>query len=220
MTRQPEQPDAFRAHRFRGPLNAAGLRALDGVFHRTLGRQKERLFESLPDVVVEFGSGPGTNARYLRPGTRLVAVEPNPAMHAALRSAAAAHRLDLQLLPHPADNVPLPDASVEAIICTLVLCTVGDPAASLAEAHRLLAPGGRFIFIEHVAADRRSHRLLAGQQRLLRRPWRWLFEGCELHRSTGDLISAAGFSSVELHSAMARPAVLPVAPMVWGVAVR
>ncbi len=211
---------AARLNRIRGPLNAAGLRALDGVFHRTLGRQKEHLFADLPEVVVEFGSGPGTNLRYLHPGTRLVAVEPNPAMHASLRQAAGERGIDLELLPHSADDVPLPDANVEVVVCTLVLCTVPDPAAALAEARRILAPGGRFVFIEHVAADPAAHRLLATQQRLLRRPWRWLFEGCELHRPTGELVEAAGFTSVEMRAGTAQPALLPVAPMVWGTAVR
>ena len=208
------------ANRIRGPLNAAGLRALEGVFHRTLGRQKEQLFAELPDLVVEFGSGPGTNLRYLRPGTRLLAVEPNPAMHASLREAAAARGVELELLPHSADAIPLDDASVDAVICTLVLCTVPDPAAALAEAHRILTPGGRFLFIEHVAADPVVNRLLAAQQRVLRRPWRWFFEGCELHRATGELVEAAGFSSVELRAGTAQPALLPVAPMVWGTATR
>ena len=211
---------AATANRIRGPLNAAGLRALDGVFHRTLGRQKEQLFADLPEVVVEFGSGPGTNLRYLRPGTRLLAVEPNPAMHASLRQAAAERGVELELLPHSADAIPLEDASVDAVICTLVLCTVPDPAAALAEAHRILTPGGRFLFIEHVAADPGTNRVLATQQRVLRRPWRWLFEGCELHRATGELVEAAGFSSVELRAGTAQPALLPVAPMVWGTATR
>ena len=207
-------------NRIRGPLNAAGLRALDGVFHRTLGRQKEALFAELPDRVVEFGSGPGTNFRYLRPGTRVVAVEPNPAMHPALRQAASERGIELELLATSAGAVPLPDSSVEAVICTLVLCTVPDPAAALAEAHRILAPGGRFHFIEHVAADPATQRLLTAQQRLLRRPWRWLFEGCDLHRPTGDLVAEAGFDSVAMRAGTARPAVLPVAPMVWGTATR
>ena len=217
---QPSTPGSTPVNRIRGPLNAAGLRALDGVFHRTLGRQKEQLFADLPDEVVEFGSGPGTNLRYLRPGTRLVSVEPNPAMHAPLRQAARERGVELELLAHSADAVPLEDASVDAVICTLVLCTVPDPAAALAEAHRILAPGGRFLFIEHVAADPGTNRLLATQQRVLRRPWRWLFEGCELHRHTGELVEAAGFTSVELRAGTAQPALLPVAPMVWGTATR
>lgn len=210
----------MRSNPIRGPLNAFGLRALDGVFDRTLGTQKRRLFADLPDEVVELGSGPGTNMRYLTPGTRLTAVEPNPAMHAALRASAEGHGIELTLVSHGAEDIPLGDASTDAVICTLVLCTVPDPSAALSEVHRILRPGGRFVFIEHVAADPRTHPSLARTQRVLRRPWRWTFEGCELHRDTAALITSAGFSSTEIHGGTASPAVLPVAPMVWGHAIR
>lgn len=208
------------ANPIRGPLNAWGLRALEGVFERTLGAQKRRLFIDLPDEVVELGSGPGSNMRYLRAGTRLTAVEPNPAMHDLLRASAAEHGVGLTLLAHGAEGIPLPDASTDAVICTLVLCTVSDPTAALAEVHRILRPGGQFLFIEHVAADPTTHPSLARAQRILRRPWRWAFEGCELHRDTASLITEAGFDSTDIHSGTARPAILPVAPMVWGRAVR
>jgi SAM-dependent methyltransferase len=206
-------------NRVRGPLNAAGLRALDGVFDRTLGRQKRRLFDELPDEVVELGSGVGANLRYLRAGTRLTAIEPNPAMHPRLRQAAAEAGVTLHLLPSGAETIPLPDASTDAVICTLVLCTVGDPDAVLAEVRRILRPGGRFLFVEHVVADPTTHRILAAIQGLVHRPWRWLFEGCDVRRDTAGRIQAAGFASVDLQAGMAQPAVLPVAPMVWGAAV-
>lgn len=207
-------------NRIRGPLNAAGLRALDGVFDRSLGRQKRSLFGDLPPSVVELGSGPGTNVRYLAPGTHLVAVEPNRAMHEPLRQAATARGISLDLVPAGAEELPLDDASVDVVISSLVLCTVDDPDAVVSEVHRVLRPGGRFIFLEHVAADRTSHPVLAAQQRLLRRPWRWLFEGCDLQRPTAATIAAAGFTDVVLSSGTASPAVLPVAPMVWGTAMR
>jgi SAM-dependent methyltransferase len=209
-----------KGNRIRGPVNATALRALDGVFDRTLGRQKRRLFEDLPDDVVELGSGVGANLRYLRKGTRLTAVEPNPAMHAALRRAAADAGVELHLLTTGAEAIGLPDASTDAVICTLVLCTVGDPDAVLSEVHRILRPGGRFLFVEHVAADPESHRLLAGAQRVVHRPWKWLFEGCDVRRDTAGRIRSAGFSSVDLQEGTASPAILPVAPMVWGCAIR
>jgi SAM-dependent methyltransferase len=207
-------------NRFRGPVNAAGLRALDGVFDRTLGAQKRRLFADLPDDVVELGSGPGTNMRYLRAGTRLTAIEPNPAMHPALISSAAAHDIDLTLLALGAEGIPLDDASTDAVVCTLVLCTVDDPQQVLGEVRRILRPGGRFVFLEHVAADPGHQRFVSAQQRVLRRPWRWMFEGCDLQRHTGSLLAAAGFAELDIRSGSASPAILPVAPMVWGTATR
>lgn len=208
------------SHRIRGPLNAWGLRALDGVFDRTLGDLKRRLLDGHPDRIVEFGSGPGTNTRYLRRGTTLVAVEPNAAMHRALRRAAADHDLTLELLASSAENVPVPDASVDAVVCTLVLCTVPDPAAAIAEAHRILRPGGQMLFVEHVVSPTAPRGIAATVQRVVRRPWRWLFEGCDVCRDTASLIGAHGFADVEIHQRILKPSVVPVAPIVWGTATR
>jgi len=207
-------------HRFRGPLNAGILRSLEGVFDRTLGDLKRTLFTGLPREVVEIGSGTGANLRYLTHGTRLTAVEPNTAMHAPLTSAASKRNIDLHLVPSPAEDLPLDDASTEAVLCTLVLCTVADPEAVLAEIRRILKPGGRLLVVEHVAADPTTHPLLARNQRLVRRPWKWCFEGCDVARPTQRLLADAGFTGVDLHHGVASPAVLPVAPMVWGTLVR
>jgi SAM-dependent methyltransferase len=213
-------PAAHPRNRVRGPLNAAGLAALDGVFDRTLGDIKQRLLADHPPALVEFGTGPGTNFRYLRPGTRVVAIEPNPAMHRRLVDAGHHHNIDVELLACGAGDVPLPDASVDAIVCTLVLCTVPDPAAAIAEAVRLLRPGGELLFIEHVAAPSGPASALGRTQRLVRRPWRWLFEGCDVCRPTGELLDDAGFSHVEIHHRTLRPPVVPIAPLIWGRAVR
>jgi SAM-dependent methyltransferase len=208
------------AHRIRGPLNARILRSLEGVFDRTLGDLKRTLFTGLPGELVELGSGTGANMRYLPAGTRLTAIEPNPAMHAPLAAAATRHNIDLDLVTGPAEHLPLNDASAEVVLCTLVLCTVADPEATLDEVRRILKPGGRLLVVEHVAADPGTHPLLARSQRLVRRPWRWCFEGCDVARPTQRLLAGAGFTGVDLHHGVASPAVLPVAPMVWGTLVR
>ena len=113
----------------RGRLNAAVLRTSDAYGHLLLGRRKRRLFAGLPPTVVEVGPGTGANLRYYRPGSRLVAIEPNPHMHAPLRKAARRHGIELELRAEGADAIGLPDASVDAVVSTLVLCTVPDPAA-------------------------------------------------------------------------------------------
>lgn len=172
------------ANPVRGRLNACFFRAVDGYVHRVLGARKASLFADLPATVVELGPGTGANLRYYRPGTRLVAIEPNPHMHPGLRHAAERHGIDLELHAVGAEATGLPDASVDAVVGTLVFCTLADPGAALAEVRRILRPGGRLVLLEHVAADGGLGRV----QRLLRPGWRWAFEGCDLRRHTADVL--------------------------------
>ena len=204
------------ANPVRGRLNAVFFRLVDRYVHRLLGPRKAALFAGLPDEVVELGPGTGANLRYYRRGTRLVAIEPNPHMHSALVRAATRRGVDLDIRAVGAEDTGLPSGSVDAIVCTLVLCTVPDPAAALAEARRILRPGGRLVLIEHVAAP--AGTVLAGLQQLLRRGWQWAFEGCDLCRPTGALLTAAGFADVDLEHYRMRSLFVPVNEQVAGVA--
>ena len=167
-------------------------------------------------VVVEIGAGAGPNAAYLAPGTRWVAVEPNVHFHRYLRRAARRRGLDLELVAGTAERLPLPDAAADAVVSTLVLCSVADVPAALAEARRVLRPGGRLVVIEHVAAPRGTP--LRALQRALRRPWGLLADGCRPDRDTAAALQAAGFAHVELERFDA-PLGL-VRPHIAGVAVR
>lgn len=146
-------------------------------------------------VVVEIGAGAGPNAAYLPVGTRWLVAEPNVHFHPHLRRAARRHQLHLTLLDGDAHRLPLADGSADAVVSTLVLCSVAHPARALAEAHRVVRPGGVFVFVEHVAAPAgtRLHRA----QRTLRTPWGWLADGCRPDRDTLAAIRAAGFARVE-----------------------
>ncbi len=200
----------------RGRANAAFFRLVDSYVHHVVGVRKAALFADLPETVVELGPGTGANLRYYRPGTRLVAIEPNPHMHPALVRASARHGIQLDVRTVGAEATGLPSGSVDAVVSTLVLCTVPDPAAALAEARRILRPGGKLLLIEHVAAPRRTG--LAVLQRLLRKPWRWAFEGCDVRRSTAELVDDAGFAEVRLERYRLRSVFLPVNEQVAGTA--
>ncbi len=189
---------------------------MDWYLHRRLGTRKRELFADLPREVVELGAGAGASMRYLSPGSRLVAIEPNPHTHEALRRKAAHHGVELEVREESAEAIGLPTASVDAVICTLVLCTVDDPAAALAEVQRILRPGGRFVFIEHV---RSAPGPLRAMQRVLQRPWRYTFDGCHLDRDTQGTIEAAGFADVRVERFRLGGAFVPVWPQISGVAV-
>ena len=123
------------------PLNALFFTVFDGYLNRLLSSRKSKLFADLPDEVVELGAGVGANFRYLKPGTAVTAIEPNPHMHNGLRKRAGRFGIDLRIVASGAEAIDLPDDSVDAVICTLVLCTVDKPERVLAEVNRILRPG-------------------------------------------------------------------------------
>lgn len=201
----------------RGRLNAWFFLAFDGYIHQLTARRKAALFADLPDHILEIGAGVGANFRYLRPSTHVTAVEPNPHMLPGLRKQAEAYGVSLEVLPCPAEDIPIPDSSVEAVICTLVLCTVPEPMAALSEIRRILKPGGRFLFLEHVAAPARSPSRRI--QDLLHSPWRYLFEGCHTNRNTQKLIESVGFQTVDVDQYKLHSPFLPVNTQISGIAV-
>lgn len=212
----PTTPEAFRPHPLRGPFNALFFTALDRYLDHLLRPHKQSLFGNLPPTVVELGPGVGANLRYLPAGTRLIAVEPNPAMHERLRARAARAHIDLELHATGAERLDLPDASVDAVLSSLVLCTVADPAAVVAEVHRVLRPGGRYAFLEHVAAP--DGTALRRLQRASRRPWGWTFEGCSCERDLQAVVEAAGFAETDIDAYRLRSPFLQVNTQIAGVA--
>ncbi|WP_247828151.1 class I SAM-dependent methyltransferase [Arthrobacter antioxidans] len=176
------RPQTFD-HGPRSAFNAWVFRALDPYFNYTLTRHKNGAFAGLaPGTVVELGAGAGANLDRLPTGTHLIAVEPNERMHAGLRQRASERGVRMTLVSGVAEALPLPDGSVDDVVCTLVLCTVPDLEQTLNEVRRVLRPGGRFRFVEHVVAPARSPR--QWMQQALRKPWGWLFEGCDPARDT------------------------------------
>lgn len=85
-----------------------------------------------------------------------LALEPNPFFHPRLREEARKRGLALTLLPGRAEAIPLPGGSVDLVVATLVLCSVADPEKAIEEVHRVLRPGGAYLFLEHVAAPKRT----------------------------------------------------------------
>lgn len=189
-------PEGFQANPARGRFNSAFFSAMGGYINWHMRKGKAKAYANLPPNVVELGSGAGANLRYLPAGARLIAIEPNPYMHARLRRAARRRGVELEIRSAVGERIDLPDASADTVISSLVLCTVTEPAAVLAEIRRILVPGGRFSFAEHVVAKPRT--LTRWLQRILRRPWAWVFEGCSCERDLTRLIASAGFTSVDI----------------------
>ncbi len=122
--------------------------------------------------------------------TELVLAEPDPHMLQAAAAQTGASRAGRPVVQAPAEQLPFEDDSFDTAVFTLVLCTVPDPRAALAEAARVLKPGGRLLFIEHVRAEDPG---LARWQDRLERPWRFLGDGCHCNRDTVATIEASPF---------------------------
>src|SRR4029079_3718119 len=115
----------------------------------------------------------------------LILTEPFPPMAKQLRERAGDRA---EVIEAPADALPIPDASIDTAVATLVLCTVDDVPATLAEVSRVLKPGGRLLFVEHV---RSSDPGTARWQDRLRAPWQFVGHGCRCNRDTLAAIEAS-----------------------------
>jgi ubiquinone/menaquinone biosynthesis C-methylase UbiE len=193
----------------------------DRVMHRMeeagLGQWRAELLGTLSGDVLEIGAGTGTSlASYPAAVTSLTLVEPDRHMRSQLEKAVAAHGGDVQLVSARAENLPLPDASFDAVVSSLVLCSVGDQAAVLGEIKRVLRPGGRFVFVEHVAATDRPRRLK--WQRRLEPLWKRLVGNCHLTRNTEEAITSSGFELVAIERGSLRGAPPLIRPSIRGTA--
>ena len=194
-------------------------RALAAVEARTLGTWRDELLGDLSGVVVELGSGTGINlSRYPGGAASLVLTEPDAHMRRKLTRRLSTHPAPerITLLDAPAESLPMEDASVDVVVSTLVLCTVPDPVAALAEVRRVLRPDGRLLFIEHVAAPPDSS--AARWQARLEPVWGLFAGGCRLTRPTGRLLEEAGFTTDTLQAGVLSPAPWFIQPAIRGVA--
>ncbi len=181
-----------------------------------IGDHRRRLLAGLTGRVLDVGAGNGLNfPHYPATVTQVLAIEPEPYLRRQALAAARQAPVPIQVVDGTAEALPAPDGEVEAVVASLVLCTVTDLDQALAEVRRVLRPGGTLRFYEHVRAT--DPRLARWQDRL-ERPWGWLVGGCHPNRDTVAAITAAGLQVVQLDRfdlaampALARPHVLGVA---------
>lgn len=185
-------------------------------YDRALADRKRALFADLKGNVLEIGAGTGVNLSYYPAGVQWMGIEPNPFMHPYLREEAQRLGLNIELRNGNAEELEIPDKSLDAVISTLVLCSVKHPGKALREILRVLKPGGRFIFMEHVAAPPGTW--LRRVQHCLKPVWKVLADGCRLDRETLAVIENAGFASVSCQN-FCGPVPI-VRPHIAGVAIK
>jgi len=170
-------------------------RSIARVEKAGLAEIRERLLAGATGDVLEIGGGTGANLPYYGPGVAsLTFTEPDRSMLKRLEKKVGAESRAAKIVRAPAEELPFADDSFDTVVSTLVLCGVDDQPRSLGEIRRVLRPGGRLIFIEHVRSD--DPRLARTQDRMngLNR----FMVGCECNRPTLDSITANGFEIMEV----------------------
>jgi SAM-dependent methyltransferase len=173
-------------------------RVLSELMEREIGDHRRELLAGLNGRVLEVGAGNGMNfPHYPATVEEVVALEPEPYLRAHAVAAATEAAVKVNVRPGVADPLPFGDDSFDAAVVSIVLCTVPDQAAALAELRRVLVPGATLRFMEHLRSD---HPLKARLQRGVDRSgvWTALAGGCHCARDTVAAITAAGFE-IEQH---------------------
>jgi ubiquinone/menaquinone biosynthesis C-methylase UbiE len=202
-----------------GRIFAAGYDTfMKGPEQATFRAHREALLGGVSGRVLEIGGGTGANLDFYPPAvTELVITEPEEPMARRLESKLAGHSLPARIVHAPAEGLPVEDASFDYVVSTLVLCTVSDPARALAEIRRVLKPGGKLVFLEHVRS--RNPKLARWQDRFQPIQYR-LGHGCHCNRPTLDNVKAAGFEVDEVEHDRVKKAPPILRPLIVGVAER
>ncbi|MGH2594444.1 MAG: class I SAM-dependent methyltransferase [Actinomycetota bacterium] len=180
---------------------------------RGTAERRRSLLADASGQVVEVGAGTGLNLwHYPSAVDEVLAVEPDPHMFRRLALALGRASVPVRLARSRAEDLPVADDSVDAVVMSLVLCSVPDVGAALAEARRVLKPEGRLLFFEHVRAQDPR---LARWQDLLDRAWGFFGGGCHPNRDTLGAIEAAGFHMEDIER-FDEPGALLAKPHVLG----
>ena len=182
----------------------AGLRAL-----------RRGLLAEAGGSVLEIGAGTGANLAHYNGVESLVFTEPEPAMLRRLQKKARDEAPLAKILRAPAEDLPFEDDSFDTVVSTLVLCGVDDQVRSLREIKRVLRPGGRLLFLEHVRSDDQALARFQDRMNWLNR----IVVDCDCNRPTLTTIEATGFSVSQLERTEMPKAPKFVRPLIVGSAV-
>lgn len=159
--------------------------------HRELVPFRQRVGRAASGRVLELGIGSGLNLSFYGPDvTSVIGIDPSPALLRMTEARSRSVRFPVDLVEAAGERLLLDDHSVDTVVTTWTMCSVGDPVAALREARRILRPGGRLLFVEHGRAP--DPGVVWWQDRLTP-AWRRVAGGCHLNRPIDDLVRAAGF---------------------------
>lgn len=186
---------------------------LKGTQEAGLRERRREVLSGARGRTIDIGAGTGANLGLFPVEAEVVMAEPDPHMTKRLRQKLAESGSKVELVEAGAEELPFEDSSFDTAVFTLVLCTVPDPSAALAEAARVLRPGGQLLFVEHVRAESPS---VARWQDRLETPWKYFADGCHCNRDTVANIEASPLTldSVERGELPKSPPITK--PLAWG----
>ena len=159
--------------------------------------KKTELFSQVQGKVLEIGPGTGVNFPFLKNKViEWMGLEPNNAMHPYLFNTANDNNINARILDCSIEHICLPDNSIDFIISSEVLCSLDHLKASLEELWRVLKPGGKFLFLEHVV-DKNNLIRRTIQKMVPYTPWKYYSDGCRPGRDIAKAIKSIGFSKVK-----------------------
>lgn len=185
-----------------------------------LRRLRTENLAGLSGRVLEVGAGTGTNFEFYPAGvSEVVALEPETRLAPVAREAAAAVTVPVTVIESTIETLPPDGEPFDAVVCSLVLCSVDDPDAVLRQLNSILLPGGELRYFEHVASPGWRGALQKVADATL---WPRIAGNCHTHRHIEQAITGAGFSIVAARHQMTFPAwvPLPVAEMSVGRALK
>ena len=181
--------------------------------------QRRKVVPRAVGRVLELGIGGGRNLAFYDPGKveSVTGVDPSEGLRRMTLAAPRPEGLKVEIRAGVAEDLPFDEAEFDTVVCTFTLCSVSSPAKALAEARRVLKPGGQFWFSEHGLSPDAD---VVRWQRRLEPVWKRLAGGCHLTRPVGASISAAGFALVEHETIYLPGTPRPVGWSEWGLANR
>lgn len=199
------------------------------TYNKQMASQKRELFSNLQEFagpsgklsLLELGCGTGANFKFYPPECRVTCIDPNPNFEKYLFKSIAENRhlqFERFVVGVGEDMHQVADGSMDAVVCTLVLCSVRNQEQILREVRRVLRPGGAFYFMEHVAAECSTWNYF--WQQVLDPAWHLVFDGCSLTRESWKPLERAGFSTLRLQHLQAPLSWVLVRPHIYGYAVK
>ncbi|GGX70783.1 class I SAM-dependent methyltransferase [Saccharospirillum salsuginis] len=187
------------------PVNLYNRYVLPHLINLSMGAEflrdyRQRSVGNARGCVLELGVGSGINLPFYQAAQveRLYALEPEAALLKLARKRFDEASFPIEVLETGAERIPLDDNTVDTIVSTWTLCSIADIEAALVEARRVLAPGGRFVFVEHGLSPEKR---VALWQRRLTPCWRCCAGGCHLDRQPDALLRKAGFQVETVNNA-------------------